>query len=196
VDYRLYDEVNDFVARHTWLGHTAAGFEVVAVPILAVATVALWLLARPGAGAKWKLACVSALGSSALALLVNQGIAHIWSRPRPFVEHAPQRVFGARSHDPSFPSDHAAAAFAIAFAVFAYDRVVGGIFLAAAVAIGVGRVVVGAHYPADVLAGALVGLACALLVTKVGGPLARALVRLVERVTDPLVRPLWRLFAR
>jgi PAP2 superfamily protein len=37
-----------------------------------------------------------------------------------------------------------------------FDRVAGGMFLAAAAVIGVGRVLVGAHYPADVLAGCLV----------------------------------------
>ena len=94
---------------------------------------------------------------------------------------------GSRSHDPSFPSDHASAAFGIAFAVFLFDRPVGSIFLAAATVIAVGRVVVGAHYPADVLAGTLVGLGAALLVVRVARPLIEWMVRLVERITDPVV---------
>src|ERR671931_429677 len=92
---------------------------------------------------------------------------NVWNRARPFAAHPSARVWGSRSHDPSFPSDHASAAFAIAFAILLYDRVAGALFLAAAVVIGVGRVVVGAHYPADVLAGCLVGLASDVVVARI-----------------------------
>src|SRR5207249_9998191 len=67
----------------------------------------------------------------------------------PFAAHPAAHVWGSRSHDPSLPSDHASAAFAIAFAVFLFDRVIGSVFLAAAAVIGVGRVFIGAHYPLD-----------------------------------------------
>jgi undecaprenyl-diphosphatase len=162
------------------------------VLLLALSTFALWFLARPGAARKWKLACASALASSAVALVLNQLVALAWQRPRPFAAHPGAHVWGARSQDPSFPSDHASAAFAIAFAVFAFDRRVGALFLAAATVLGVGRVVVGAHYPADVLAGALVGLGAALLVPRLARPVVGWIVRLVERLSDPLLAPVWR----
>jgi undecaprenyl-diphosphatase len=192
MDYRLYHAINQFVADHSWLGHGLSAIENWAVPVIAVATFALWMLARPGSERKWKLASASALASAAPALLVNQVIADFWHRARPFATHSDAHVWGSRSHDPSFPSDHASAAFAIAFAVFLFDRLVGSVFLAAAAVIGVGRVFIGAHYPADVLAGCLVGLASALLVARLARPVIGFLVRLVERLTDPVVAPLWR----
>jgi membrane-associated phospholipid phosphatase len=193
VDYRIYHAINQFVYHHAWLGRELSALEKWAVPVIAVATFALWLLARPGGTRKWKLACACALGSAALALLINQAIGKVWHRQRPFAAHPAAHVWGSRSHDPSFPSDHASAAFAIAFAVFLFDRLVGSVFLAAAVVIGAGRVFIGAHYPLDVLAGSLVGLASALLLVRVARPLVDSLVRLVERATDPLLAPLWRL---
>jgi undecaprenyl-diphosphatase len=193
VDYRIYHAINQFVFHHAWLGRALNTIETWSVPVLAVATVALWLLARPGGARKWKLASACALGSAGVALLLNRLIAAIWDRQRPFEAHPSAHVWGTRSHDPSFPSDHASAAFGIAFAVVLFDRVVGSVFLAAAVLIGAGRVFVGEHYPLDVLAGCLVGLAAALLVTRVAKPAIEWLVRLVERVTDPLLAPLWRL---
>ena len=63
------------------------------------------------------------------------------------------------SHDPSFPSDHATAAFAIAFGILFVARRTGWLFLAWAALIGISRVLAGMHYPTDVLAGAVVGLA-------------------------------------
>jgi len=57
--------------------------------------------------------------------------------------------------------------------------------------IAVGRVFIGAHYPADIGAGLLVGLAVAVVVVRFGRPLLTRLIRLVERITDPLLAPLW-----
>src|SRR6266536_2671378 len=186
MDYRIYHAINQFVYHHAWLGRGLSVLESWAVPTIAIATFALWLLARPGGSRKWKLASACALASAALALLLNQLIGKIWHRQRPFATHPSAHVWGSRSHDPSFPSDHASAAFAIAFAVFLFDCLV------AAFIIGAGRVFIGAHYPADVLAGCLVGLGSALLLARVARPIIERLVRLAERATDPLLAPLWR----
>jgi membrane-associated phospholipid phosphatase len=158
---------------------------------VAVATFGLWLLARPGADRKWKLASACALCSAAVALLINQVIGNVWYRERPFAEHPAAHVWGSRSHDPSFPSDHASAAFAIAFTVLLFDRLAGALFLSAAVIVGFGRIVIGAHYPADVLAGVLVGLAAALLITKLARRFIELPVGWVERLTDPVVARWW-----
>ena len=193
VDYRLYHALNHFVLRHEWLADGWATFENWSVPALALATVALWAFARPGGKRKWKLACTSALFSAGLALLINQAIAKlIWERKRPFAAHPSAHVWGTRTHDASFPSDHASASFAIGFAVVMFDRMVGALFLAAALGIGVGRVFIGEHYPLDVAAGCLVGLAAALVVVKLGRPVIAWVVRVVERATDPVLAPLWR----
>jgi undecaprenyl-diphosphatase len=192
VDFRVYHAVDAFVGHHEWLADGFGGIEATAPLAIALTTAALWLLARPGPQRKWKLASASALASGALALLVNQLIAHVWDRPRPYETHPAAQTWVARSHDPSFPSDHASAAFGIAFAVLMFDRLAGALFVAAAALISLGRVLVGVHYPGDVLAGMLVGFACAVVVVKLARPLLGSLVRLAERVTDPLVAPLWR----
>ena len=191
MDYRLYHSMNVFVADHAWLGRVGSFFEKWAVPLYAAAAIALWLLARPGGSSKWKLASASALASAALALLINRLIGTLWDRPRPFATHPSAHVWGARSHDPSFPSDHASAAFAIAFAILLFDTLAGSLFLVAAILIAVGRVVIGAHYPGDVAAGVLVGLGSALIVVKLARPVLTALVRLASRLIDPLVAPIW-----
>lgn len=195
MDARLYLSVNHFVAAHAEIGRIAAAMEKWAVPLFAFATVALWLFDRPGGTRKWKLASASALASAGLALLVAQVVTKVWARPRPFVAHPTAHVWGARSTDPSFPSDHASTSLAIAFTILMFDRLVGSIFVAAAVLVSFGRVVVGAHYPLDVVGGALVALGSALLVVRLARPGILSLVRIVERVTDPIVAPFWRRLA-
>jgi undecaprenyl-diphosphatase len=79
-----------------------------------------------------------------------QVVTHLWDRPRPTVAHPGEAhlFFVAPLQDPSFPSDHAAAAFAIAAAVLFVSRRVGSGFLVAAFAIALARVFIGLHYPA------------------------------------------------
>jgi undecaprenyl-diphosphatase len=195
MDYRLYHSINHFMAHHRWLAHVANDAQSVLVILIAAAAFALWLVGRPGGSHRWKLASASALASAALALEANQLIAKVWHRPRPYETH-PALYHLSKSHDPSFPSDHASAAFAIAFAVFLFDRMVGTLFLAVAVVIGLARVLIGVHYPGDVLAGAAVGLLTALVVVYLGRRVLAWAVRVVERVTDPIVAPAWRMLGR
>ena len=186
MDYRLYHSVNHFMAHHRWLAHGVNDVQSVLVILIAAAAFALWLVGRPGGSHRWKLASASALASAALTLEANQLIAKVWHRPRPYEAH-PALYHLSNSHDPSFPS---------AFAVFLFDRVVGTFFLAVAVLIGLGRVLTGAHYPGDVLAGGAVGLLAALVVVYLGRRVLAWAVRLVERVTDPIVAPAWRVLGR
>jgi undecaprenyl-diphosphatase len=192
MDWRAYHAINRFVAHHTWLGRLFHGIESYGTIAIAVAAFGLWLLARPGGERKWKLVAGSALGSAALAFLVNKLISSGWHRDRPFQLHHVAHVWGARATDASFPSDHASAAFGIAVAVLLFDRLAGAAFCVLAVLIAGGRVVIGEHYPGDVLAGAAVGTLSAAAVVYVARPLIAVLVRLVERATDPVLAVAWR----
>jgi undecaprenyl-diphosphatase len=184
--------LNAGVATRDWLEDPATAFGGLAVPLYAAATIALWFLARPYGDAKWKLACTSGLAAAAIAMVTNQAISHLWERPRPFAAHrALTHLLSAPSPDPSFPSDHAAAAFAIAFAVLAFSRRAGTLLLAAATLIGLSRIALGLHYPSDVLAGMVVGWAAALLVTHSGKHWIARLVSLLSRISDPLLKPVW-----
>lgn len=196
MDYRVYHAINEFVARHDWLGRLFGHINSVLTILIPLAAALLWLLARPGGNRRWKLAATSALASGAVAYIANQVIAAIWHRDRPCTVHPAAHTWVTCKHDASFPSDHTSAAFAIAFAILLYDRVVGGLFLIAAAVLGVGRVLIGVHYPGDVLAGVLVGLAVAIVVARLARPLLGPLVRVVERATDPLVAPVWRRIGR
>ena len=197
MDWAIFHAVNAGVATRDWLEDPVTALADALVPLYALATVALWVLARPYGNPRWTLASASAVAAAAGALAVNQMIAHLWARPRPFTDHPDlTHVLTVRTTDPSFPSDHAAAAFAIAFAVLAFSRRAGALFLLAATAIALSRIALAMHYPSDELAGALVGFGAATLVTTLGSPWIARLVVLVSRGTDPLLRPVWAWFRR
>jgi undecaprenyl-diphosphatase len=164
VDFSLYQLLNDFAAKHDWLEDPLRFFALDA-QWLFVAILAILFFARGKSRSVNGRRGVAAAGASAvLALGVAQVIATLWDRARPYEAHASAHLFISRSPDPSFPSDHATAAFALAVAVFLWHRRAGWLMLAMATVLAVSRVAVGTHYPGDVLGGAAIGAASALIV--------------------------------
>jgi undecaprenyl-diphosphatase len=106
-----------------------------------------------------------AIVAAGLSLLVATVVARLVGRPRPFVAD-PRGIhdFLPHARDPGFPSDHATAAFAIAVVLLAVLGRRALPVLVAAIALAVSRVLVGVHYPSDVVAGALLGCAGAAVV--------------------------------
>jgi undecaprenyl-diphosphatase len=186
VDWRLYKAIYGISLDHHWIGDVFNVIEKASIPAMVIGTVALWFFARPGDDRKWKLAAGSALGAAALAIVVDQIIYKIHDRARPYEVHRISHPWTSKT-DPSFPSDHASASLAIAFAVLMFDPVAGAVFLVVAVLIAVGRVLIGAHYPGDVAASLVVAGVAALVVVRLCRPVVAFLVRLFERLTDPLV---------
>jgi len=191
MDWRIYKAIYDVSLHHHWLGSLFHGIEAASIPFMVVATGALWFLSRPGGDRRWKLATGSGFAAAAVAFVVNYVIHSAWDRPRPYESHAIRHPWSV-STDASFPSDHASVALAIAFAVLAVDLTAGSVLLVAAILIAVGRVLIGAHYPGDVLASLGVALVAAFVVVRLARPVVDRVVRLVERISDPLLRPLWR----
>ncbi len=102
--------------------------------------------------------CGMLLGGAALfATLLSQALKRICKRPRP---SSGIGGFIALAENPdvfSFPSGHTCAAFAVAIAL-AGQGWLGPLHFSLALAIGMSRVYLGAHYPLDVAAGATLGL--------------------------------------
>jgi undecaprenyl-diphosphatase len=179
MDYRLVHALDTFSARHDGfedvLGVYVGWSEVLFVAVL----VALFLLVPGPRRVIAQRAAVAAGASAGLALLIAHFVSAAAGRPRPFVAHAGSiHPFLAHAADPSFPSDHATAAFAIAVAVLLRQRRWGLALVALATVVAVGRVFLGLHYPTDVLAGAALGSATAVALWL---PAARTAL---DRLTD------------
>lgn len=189
MDYRIDHAVNVVARHHPLLASIVSGFASWGVVAFGAAAVALWLLAPPGGPDRWKRAATAGLAGATVGLLANQVIIHLWQRPRPYQAHPLGIVpLLARSTDPSFPSDHASAAFGIAVGIVLIHRRVGYLFLTVATLIAVSRVATGMHYPTDVLAGAAIGTASGYLTARVVmDPVLVPLIRIAGRLTDPVV---------
>jgi undecaprenyl-diphosphatase len=176
-DVRLAESANAFAQHHDgWedaarvYAHLSEPLFIAGVAVLAIAGLAL---RRP----RVLSASVLAVAASGVAVTMAAVLARVVDRPRPFVAHPQIHLFLAHAADPGFPSDHATAAFAIAAVLLVRLGRRALPVLLAATALAVSRVLVGVHYPGDVLAGALLGTAAAVLVcllaARVRWPLAR-----------------------
>jgi undecaprenyl-diphosphatase len=133
---------------------TWAGSAAVLVPL---AVVCCFVLVRAGLRGEAFAVAVSLAG----AILISDAVKLLVSRSRPPVEHL-QAVSGS-----SFPSGHATQASAFWFSLGLALRVArvaplltgvaAGLALALVLAVALSRIYLGVHYPADVVAGVLLG---------------------------------------
>ncbi|HEV7194339.1 MAG TPA: phosphatase PAP2 family protein [Pedococcus sp.] len=94
----------------------------------------------------------------------------IWTDPRPFmVDGVPPAI--PHAADNGFPSDHTAAAAAVAGLVLAYRRRIGILLVLLAVVVGLSRVAAHVHHVPDIIGGLAIGLIAAaigIMLTRLG----------------------------
>lgn len=99
-----------------------------------------------------------------LILLLNDFlIPQIISRERPYEVLQGVRIIGNLPIDNSFPSSHAASAFAGAFIFSLFYRKFKIYFYSFAILTAISRIYLAAHYPSDVVGGAIEGILIALI---------------------------------
>jgi len=103
--------------------------------------------------------------TSFFSWLISTIFKNIFGISRPFIDGSIVPLF--RESGYSFPSDHMSVFTAIAVVMFLVNRKAGFVFVLIAILIGLSRIVIGVHYPADILGGLVVGLVVGLIFTKI-----------------------------
>ena len=176
---RLDVMIFQWLRTHNWpaLDVVMAGFSDIARgSIIWAALAVLIALVRPG---RWPAAVQVFLAIVVAFLLTDYVAKPLFNRGRPYESDASTRVFGYKPTTRSFPSGHAAGAIAGAYSLARLAPEARAIFWMLAALVAISRVYLGVHYPADVIAGALMGWAIAAFV--VGGTRWRTTA---ENVTD------------
>lgn len=147
-----------------WFGVFLANY----LPYLIVLWFLIWAFYR-----KDKRMRILVFADGALAVILARGI--VTQAIRFFYHHL--RPFQVLSFTPlipessySFPSGHAAWFFALAMAVYFYNRRMGIWYFILAALIGIARIFVGVHWPLDIMGGAAAGVVCAMLTHRLVKP--------------------------
>jgi undecaprenyl-diphosphatase len=107
-------------------------------------------------------AAIAAAGAAAVAEGLTVLLKHVTERARPPLADPSIQALVSLPDSPSFPSGHAATAFAAATAVGVLHPRFRAPLLALAVMVALSRVYLGVHFWSDVLVGSLLGVAVGL----------------------------------
>lgn len=160
-DTQLFEWINSLAGRNWLLDHfimwTVNDYFI---PILmTLLMITLWFsgrtLARRERSQRTFLIALSCMGIANGFVKISN---NIWFRPRPYVGHDAHMLFYPPT-DSSFPSNGAAVTFALATAVFIYNRKLGGVLYFFCLVWAFARVSAGVQYPFDIIGGWLFGVA-------------------------------------
>lgn len=94
-------------------------------------------------------------------VLIYKVIKLSFKRPRPFRQHDDIKANALVLDEWSFPSGHTLHATAFSIILLAYIPILGLLFLPFAGLTALSRIILGLHYPSDVVVGAIIGAALA-----------------------------------
>ncbi|MBI5421242.1 MAG: phosphatase PAP2 family protein [Parcubacteria group bacterium] len=121
--------------------------------LLIVGTVVYWILQKKSDQEAYRnllfIFCVMVLST----LVFTEGIRYFWYRPRPFLALSGIHVPYVQAGSSSFPSGHTATYFALAFAMYYFNKKIGVWYLVGAGLIALSRIILGVHYPSDIVGG-------------------------------------------
>ncbi|WP_391207331.1 undecaprenyl-diphosphatase [Psychrobacillus sp. L4] len=184
MNFNIFQQINGW-AGHSRLLDTIMITMSDSLPYIAVAIILyLWFVGNKQQGIEKRYTAIYAIFSSAIALVINAIIHLVYYHPRPFVTHHVHQLV-PHTVDSSFVSDHAVLVFAIAWIfIMRNDRLKYPILIWAIV-VGLSRIYVGVHYPADLIGSALLSCATSGLViyfsTKLE-PIVQVLFRLYDQI--------------
>lgn len=103
----------------------------------------------------------------AVSETISTILKEIISRPRPVTIIENIHLLCHKSYTHSFPSGHTTLAFTIAAIIASLYPKLRFILFALAISIGFSRIYIGAHFPTDVIAGAILGIFIGFIITRV-----------------------------
>jgi membrane-associated phospholipid phosphatase len=154
LDTRVFLLLNLRGSRPLWLDRLMLVFTQVGSGFFALGLALLLYLFGPRL-----LSYELMLGTLSLWMIVEM-VKFLVNRSRPFIHLTQARILGFRAIGRSFPSGHTSQAFFMATLVsqhFHANAWVVLVLYVLALTVGITRMYVGAHYPRDVLAGAILG---------------------------------------
>lgn len=180
LDDRVLRAANSVIGHIKWLDSLVAFLAVYLVYLVPVILLALWFYSKQS-----KKVAIRAFASGMLAWpTLTYIISHyVWYRARPFVADIGLKEVIFHRPDYSFPSDHVTLLAALAASLWMSGyRKLSWWLIVITVITGIGRVMVGVHYPLDILSGIALGLLAALIVKWFDGWLAAYLYNPIIKI--------------
>ncbi|PEE73313.1 undecaprenyl-diphosphatase [Priestia megaterium] len=150
----LFRTINDLGKEYTYLNDFFIFMAEYMVFVLAFIALIFWFTRRE----ENRMMIISATISFILAEMMGKIAGTLHSNNQPFAELSNVNKLIEKAVDNSFPSDHTILFFAFCMTFFIYQKRWRYIWIMLALVVGISRIWVGVHYPADVIVGAIISI--------------------------------------
>lgn len=152
--------INDLGKEYPALNPVAFYVAEYTVFVLALSALLYWFTRKN----ENRIMVVCASVTFAVAELFGKIAGSLHMNHQPFAELADVNQLVQKAVDNSFPSDHTILFFSFCMTFWLFKKKTGPLWMLLAVCVGISRIWVGVHYPADVIVGALISIGSALAV--------------------------------
>ncbi|WP_042357661.1 undecaprenyl-diphosphatase [Bacillus rubiinfantis] len=159
LNIEAFRSINDVGKTYDALEPVAVFMAEYMVYILALAMVVYWITRTT----KNRMMMIQSIAAVLMAEILGKIAGLFYSHNQPFAVLPNVNQLVEHAVDNSFPSDHSIIFFTICFSIWLVRKREGWLWLAIACAVGISRIMVGVHYPGDVLTGAIIGIISALV---------------------------------
>ncbi|MDH2363636.1 undecaprenyl-diphosphatase [Priestia megaterium] len=150
----LFRTINDLGKEYTYLNNFFIFMAEYMVFVLAFIALIFWFTRTE----ENRMMIISATISFILAEMMGKIAGTLHSNNQPFAELSNVNKLIEKAVDNSFPSDHTILFFAFCMTFFIYQKRWRYIGIMLALVVGISRIWVGVHYPADVIVGAIISI--------------------------------------
>ncbi|GAB0168449.1 phosphatase PAP2 family protein [Lysinibacillus sp. CTST325] len=165
MNYGIFQWINDLAGRYPLLDKGMI-FITDSVPyIVIVFMLFLWFTANKEKRAEKQYTAIYIVFTCLLGLGLNALIHFVNYHPRPFITYNVHQLV-PHADDSSFVSDHSVLVFSLACTLLLRKDSWKYPVLVWAILVGISRIFVGVHYPADVIGGALLSLGASFVIIK------------------------------
>lgn len=156
----LFRLINDLGKEYTTATPAVVFMAEYTVIFLAVAVLIFWFTRVN----RYRIMVICGFLTFVIAEIFGKLAGKIHSNHQPFAELPNVNQLIEKAVDNSFPSDHTILFFSFCMTFWLFRGAKGAIWILLALLVGIPRIWVGVHYPADILVGAMISIVTALIV--------------------------------
>lgn len=163
VNVEIFRMINDLGKHYPYLNSSAVFIAEYTVYFLALAMIFYWF-SRKNSN---RMMIICGVVTVIFAEIAGKIAGQFHFNNQPFAELPNVNQLIEKTVDNSFPSDHTIIFFSLCMIFWLFKKKIGLLWITLAVLVGISRIWVGVHYPADVAVGAIISIVAAVIVYKI-----------------------------